>query len=57
MELRFAKWEVSAQISFAVDGRNVDLMCGEQNGKQGEIKNLASANQAAMEQQASSGQQ
>lgn len=45
MDLRFAKWEVSCDTTIA--GDFVDAH-GLQSGKQGENKNLATANASAM---------
>ena len=58
MDLRFAKWEVSfspggIRIAWWYLGIDSTL----QNGKQGEVKNLASANEAAMAEAAQGGSQ
>lgn len=56
MELRFAKWEVSFDGDDDNDtsaGQSTDGW-SQQNGKQGELKNLASANAAAAVESAGS---
>ncbi len=53
MDLKFAKWEVSGYQSVIKDGALIRL---PQNGKQGENKNLATANASAMAESAGQGQ-
>ena len=48
MELRFAKWGVSTLLVHSADGRANT----RQNGKQGENKDLAAANESAMAESA-----
>jgi F-type H+-transporting ATPase subunit epsilon len=50
MELRFAKWSVSGFVVMSEWSKKESWLTGQltQNGKQGENKNLADANAAAM---------
>ena len=53
MDLKFAKWEVSRSAVRAAPGyRRLEAHEG-QNGKQGENKNLSTANEAAAAEHAS----
>jgi hypothetical protein len=47
MDLRFAKWQVR---NIDADEDQQQLTPGQQGGKQGDMKNLGEANEAAMAQ-------
>ena len=57
MDLRFAKWQVRDYRAVGENGTVADQNVELQNGKQGENKNLASANASAMAEHAGEGQQ
>jgi F-type H+-transporting ATPase subunit epsilon len=54
MDLRFAKWEVRIllQYTWCDFQETLTNRLGKQNGKQGEVKNLAEANDQAIAAQA-----